>query len=42
MSLVSDTLEGLLQTMLENSPVGISIASTGGVRLQANPEFAAF
>lgn len=40
MSLVSDTLEGLLQTMLE-SPVGISVVSTEGVRLQGNLEFAA-
>ncbi|MDE0810153.1 MAG: hypothetical protein OSB69_12635 [Alphaproteobacteria bacterium] len=41
MSLLSDALEGLLQVMLENSPVGIFIVSTGGVRLQANLEFAA-
>jgi PAS domain S-box-containing protein len=41
MSLLSDAPEGLLQAMLETSPVGISIVSADGVRLYANPKFAA-
>ena len=41
MSLLSDTPPDLPQAMLETSPVGISIVSSDGIRLYANPKFAA-
>ena len=40
MSLLTDAPEGLLQAMLETSPVGISIVSADGIRVYANPKFA--
>jgi PAS domain S-box-containing protein len=40
MSLLTDAPEGLLQAMLETSPVGISIVSAEGIRMYANPKFA--
>jgi PAS domain S-box-containing protein len=41
MSLLSNAPEGLLEAMLETSPAGISIVTANGIRLYANPKFAA-